>query len=562
MKKRSKTITPPIPKKKAILTAICLGIIVFVLFSSNLGNEFTNWDDDVYVTDNVDVHHLSFQSIKNIFKSTVTKTYAPLSVLSFAIEWHFVEDKPFLYILNNILLHVAVCGLIYLLALQMGLSIRAAFLAALLFGIHPMHVESVAWITERKDVLYAFFYMLALCSYWHYLDNKKIKFFILSMLAGLLSILAKSMALSLPFILLVLDWYHGRKITFNVLKEKIPHFFYIVPVAAVTYLINARVPAKDFIQAIMIWTWSFTFYIQKFFLPIHLSPIYELPKPIGFDHLHYNIAVIVFALIIYLLIRFRKNRLVLFALLYYYFSIFFLLRMAEEVHVSVVADRFMYLPSLGLCLLLGSLADQLLTQTKKRKQKHFLIASTCIVIILGLLGTRTHFQNKVWKDAGKVWDKAMEYSSNTPLILNNRGVIYLRKKQYDLAIADFTKAVKLRPKYVNAHYNLGLVYQNSEKYDLAVVNYNLALKYDPEYTKALINKCLLYIKSNRYDEALVSGLKAIETNKDSGKGHYFLSKIYRHKKDYPKALTHILRAKELEYEFDHNLIAEIQEKLK
>ena len=562
MKRKSKTIITPISKKKALFLALSLGIIVFCLFSSNLGNQFTNWDDDVYVTDNPHVHKLNLENIKNIFSSTVTKTYAPLTVLSFAIEYHFVGDEPFIYVLNNILLHVGVSILIYILALQMGLSLQAAFLGALLFGIHPIHVESVAWITERKDVLYSFFYMLAVCSHWQYLETQKKRFFVFAMISGLLSILAKSMALSLPLVLLLCDWYKGRKLDFNLIKEKIPHFLYIIPVAAVTYIVNARVPAKAFIQAIMVWTWSFTFYIKKFFFPLHLSPIYELPKPIGFDHIDYNISVILFGIIIYAIVKFHRNRLFIFALLYYHFSIFFLLRMAEEVHVSVVADRFMYLPSLGICLLLGAAADTLLINMKKKNQKYFIGTCAGIILIFGILGYRTHIQNKVWKDAFTIWDAAARYSPNTSLILNNRGVIYLRREKYDLAIADFEKAIQFRPKYVNAYYNLGLIYQNTKKYDLAVKHYDLALKYDSEYTKAYINKCLLYMKTNRFDLALKEGLRAIETNKNSGKGHYFLAKIYKEKKDYKKSLTHLLRAKELEYDFDYNLISEVKEKIK
>ena len=133
---------------------------VFVICAPSLRNHFVYLDDDTHILENSSIRALDADHIRQIFTTSVDKVYAPLTFLSFAVEYHFFKYNPFIYHLDNLLLHLGVTALVFYFALQVGLPLRAAFAAGLLFGIHPMHVESVAWVTERKDVLYAFFYML------------------------------------------------------------------------------------------------------------------------------------------------------------------------------------------------------------------------------------------------------------------------------------------------------------------------------------------------------------------------------------------------------------------
>jgi len=156
-------------RKKEILILLFVLTAVFFSFSSALFNDFVTWDDRIHVLDNPSVSSLNPQAVISIFKGVVNRTYIPLTTFSFAVERHFFGLSPFVYHLDNLLLHLSVTALVFFLGMRLGLNARASGLVSLVFGIHPMHVESVAWVTERKNVLYAFFYMLALLSYWHYL---------------------------------------------------------------------------------------------------------------------------------------------------------------------------------------------------------------------------------------------------------------------------------------------------------------------------------------------------------------------------------------------------------
>jgi protein O-mannosyl-transferase len=212
---------------------LILIVFVFVVFSPCLKAGFIDLDDDGHILNNAVLQDLSLSSIKQIFTQTPNGTYIPLTILSFALEKHFFGFNPFVFHLDNLSFYTAIVVLVLLLARRMGLSIEAAFLAALIFAIHPMRVESVVWVTERKDVLYAFFYLLALHQYWSYLKTLSINYYFATVLFGILSILAKPMALSLPLILLVFDWFYGRSFNRRVLMEKVPILLYVIILAGI-----------------------------------------------------------------------------------------------------------------------------------------------------------------------------------------------------------------------------------------------------------------------------------------------------------------------------------------
>ncbi len=253
-----------------------LAILIFIAFSPSLQNRIDIWDDEVHLSTNKDVRSLTTEGIRKIFTHTVNKTYIPLTTLSFAVEYHFFKYRPVVYHFTNIVLHWIVTVLIFLIGLRLGLSPTGSFLAALLFGIHPLRVESVAWVTERKDVLYAVFYLLAVYAHCRYVQSRSKGFFVVAMVCGLLSILAKAMALSLPLILLICDGFLKREFKPGVWFEKLFHLAYIVPIAWLTYSLNARMSIQNGGEAFLTWIWTLVFYLRKFFLAFrtdsHLRP--------------------------------------------------------------------------------------------------------------------------------------------------------------------------------------------------------------------------------------------------------------------------------------------------
>jgi len=330
-----------------------IGLIVVVVYSASLSNGFINFDDNNLVTKNLLIRSLSFENLKTIFSNTHHDGYIPLTITSFALEYHFFALNPFFYHLDNLILHCGIVGLIFLFARLSSLSILAASLAALIFGIHPMHVESVDWIAQRKDLLYSFLYMSALCCYVYYITSKKSGYYCLCIVFGFLSILAKPMALSLPIILFVCDWLYKRRVSLKLFIEKIPFFVYTLAISWQTFALIKRPPNSNGIEAALIWIYTFSFYWIKFFFSWTFVPQYHMPKPITILNGPYLISICVLVMIMTAIIRWRRNRLWIFAVAFYFGSIFFLLRFDEGHFRHIIADRYMYLPSVGICLFLG-----------------------------------------------------------------------------------------------------------------------------------------------------------------------------------------------------------------
>ncbi len=495
---------------ESIFTATIL-ICIFFAYRPSLFNGFTCWDDNIYVVENETIRDLSWTSLKTIFTTDVSLNYTPLTSLSFAGEYHFFKYTPFFYHLDNLLLHLAVVALVFIFTLRLSLSLPVSMLAALVFGLHPMHVESVAWVTERKDVLYAFFYMLALIFYWDYLRKKRKIFYALSLLCGFLSILAKPMALSLPLVLFVLDWFYGRKFEKKLLFEKIPFGLVIFPIAWLTYNLNARIIDLKFPDAVLTWGWTLTFYLKKFFFPFDFLPLYELPFPVKLSNLQFAGAFIIFIFIIVSLIYFRKNRWLAFSFLFYFTSIFFLLRFDKSADLCIVADRFMYLPSVGFCILLGVLAGRLFAWAKNQ---NLFYAVGLMAITLGCLywlASATYQQCKIWGDGVAFWNKVLKHYPLSAMAYNQRALAYKEHGDLEKALADYTQAIVLLPNYDFALTNRGIVYKQMGKFQQAYNDHSQAIAVNPDFSEAYLNRGNVLFSAGDFKSALADYSKAIGT---------------------------------------------------
>ncbi len=248
-KKNKKIIeVPPIKKtvelnfNKLTLIALSILIVTLLCYISSLHNEFMKyWDDQAYVTNNDLIKNLSFNSITKIFKEDagLYANYHPLTTLSLALNYH-EGVSSFPYHLTNVLLHLINTFLVFIfIYLLSDKKVFVAGLVSLWFGIHPMHVESVSWISERKDVLYTLFYLLSLIAYWGYIHkNLATKFYVLALLLFACSVLSKAMAVSLPVVLLFMDYWMSRKFSMRLMLEKLPFILFsiILGVYAVHFL--------------------------------------------------------------------------------------------------------------------------------------------------------------------------------------------------------------------------------------------------------------------------------------------------------------------------------------
>lgn len=525
------------PVHRYLLIAALL-LTVFAAFSPALFNGFVNMDDDILLTENPEVRSLSVDHLQTIFTSTSTGGYVPLTILSFALEYHFFGLNPFIYHLDNILLHLLVVGLVLWLAMRLGIGIWGAFLAALVFGLHPTRVESVAWVAERKDVLFAVFYLLAVHAHLSYLDEPKKRFLIGSLMLGCLSMLAKPMALSLPLILLLLDWKKKRVIDGAAIAEKLAHGLYIVPLALVTYAFHPAQAQGSWMEMALTLIWSSAFYLWTFCCPWTLLPLHVRPEPVSLANPVYAASFLTVLFVMAGVFVGRKNRWVLFAAGFYALSIFCVLRVNADA-VSVVADRYLYLPGIGLSLLIGYAAERV--WMSRPQWRIFLL--TAVVVILGLLTIKTVFQIRIWKNSLSVCAQVIDHGVNHWMAFYNRGMVAQKDGRYDVSEPDFSRAlsispqamvynnraiarthlnrlpealddlnraIELRPDYVLAYGNRGLVYSRLGRFDLAIDDFSRGIALQPDAAALRHYRFLACVELGRFEEALRDALKARE----------------------------------------------------
>lgn len=517
--------------RRLLVTLLCVLTVVFVVYRPSLNHQFVNWDDDVHLLGNPFIKPLDGRHLQDIFTTTVNEIYIPLTLLSFAVEYHFFGAQPFIYHLDNVLLHLMVTAMVLLFALRCGLSLRAAAVGAFIFGVHPMHVESVAWVTQRKDVLYAFFYLLALLCYARHLKRtdegrrKKDTFFVLTMVFAFLSVLAKPMALSLPLILMAADWFLRRPWSSRAVIEKVYCCAVIVPAAWMTYQGQMRPLHIDLPQSCWIWLWSLTFYLKKFFFPDYFVLLYKLPQPVSLMNPFYAGALFLFGLLILGFFFLRKNRLFLFAFLFYFCSIFFLLRWDDAADLNIVADRFMYLPSVGWCMFLGAFYDRMLLMSRGRS-----IFKSIVIVVgltaLGWVSFRTVNQIKVWYNGVSLWEHQKKYqpAAAAALTYNQLAQAYVLEgnfqrdeQQIARIIRYYESALAIKPDFAGAHYNLGGFYGRLEQLESAKMHFQKAIKYDPGHFEAYYQLGKLYQDEGRPQEAISAFRKAIGLIPDSAR---------------------------------------------
>ncbi|MBI5023508.1 MAG: tetratricopeptide repeat protein [Candidatus Omnitrophica bacterium] len=522
-----------------------LWAVTLIVFSPMLAGQFTALDDPGHLLENPQVISLAPENITAIFRTTVNDTYIPLTVLSFAVEHHFFGFRPFVYHWDNLLLHMFVVGLLFGLGRRMGLSAPAAGAGSLLFAVHPMHVESVAWVTERKDVLYAFFYMLALYQYCRYLQGGTGRAFIFSVVFGFLSILAKPMALSLPVVLCLFDLFYGRKFSGRWLAEKLVHAAYIIPVAWITASLHQRRLMDNWAEAALTAAWSFVFYIRKFIYPVDLSPLYATPSPVSLENPEILFSVILFAGYAACLARYRGNRWFFFANGFFIASIFFLVRLRSSWGLHEVADRFMYLPSAGFCLLLGLGVERLFLRAGARKAANVVLAVALALLFL-VLGAQTYRQTQVWENDTTLWAAVIRKGATDRLAYFARGKMYDEKGDHVNAVADYTMAITLDPQFPRAYNNRGIIYGKRGDYPRALADFNRALALYPAFAQAYNNRGLIYFYLREDRLALEDFNKAIELRPRVASSYVNRARLFQVTGQYRLAAVDFTRALQLE----------------
>lgn len=495
-----------------------LAVIVFVnvfIYSGSFENGFLPYlDDGKLIINNPLVKDISLEGIKNIFTEKVYGLYHPLTTLSWAIEYHYKGNDPWIYHLSNLLLHILNSIIVYLIIKKLTKKHESGFFVALFFAIHPLHIESVVWLSERKDVLYSFFFLYSILVYQNYLANTaKNKWLALSLLLFLFSVLSKSAAVVLPVVLLLFDYYYKRKITIKLIVEKIPFFV----VSILFGIINILTQKSDefltdisqtynFPERILLITYSISFYIVKLFIPINLSVKYFYPVKInGLLPYNYYFSILFIALLIFIFIKLKQyRREMIFSLGFFFITIGLVLKIIPTGN-DIVSDRYTYIPYIGLMFLVFYIVDSIL------KGKQMLKIITIIVIILvGILLSNFSKQRvKIWKNEETIWTDVINKNPKSPVAYNERGQAYLNMNLLDKALFDFNKAIELNPNFALAYFKRGILQNKNNKYKEAIKDYDESIRIDNSNPEAYVNRGKCYALLKMDAKALFDFDKAI-----------------------------------------------------
>lgn len=509
-------------KKNIIVLLGILCTVTFIAFSPALKNGFTNCDDTDYVTHNPMITELSWKNIKTMFTTTsVFYIYHPLVHLSYAVEHHFFKLKPFPYHLTNLLLHIMNTVLVFYLILTVSRNKSVAFFTALMFGIHPLRVESVAWVTERKDVLYSAFYLSSLTAYLGYASEKHARArYGLSLGLFFMSLLSKPMAVTLPAVLILLDYLNGRKIGVRTLAEKIPFFALSLVFTAVN--MSSHYPAdQSRVEAGFTLTHKLLngfhgipFHIGKLLAPDNLCCLYQHPQnfvnTIPFSY--YCAPVIVALLCIAFLFSARYSRKGLFGFLFFLVTILPVLQFLPVGGKSTPADRFTYIPAIGLFYAAGEFFYWLgWKRFSERPAVKILLIGTLAAVVC-VFSFHTYRMCGVWKDSVTLWTNVLKYYPDNLVSFSNRASGYLERGEIEKAIADCNDAIRIEPRYFIPYHTRANARMMQGRPDLAVADYTAAIELCPRSRAAacFYNRGNAFAGMKEHDKAISDYSQAIE----------------------------------------------------
>lgn len=541
------------PGRKIVYAAAAVVAVTFLALSPVLKNGFTNWDDGILLTDNAKVRSLTFGSVKGFFTEFHYALYHPLVTLSYAAEYRFFGYNPRVYHLVNLLLHLANCALVFYLVWLLGggapPALPSALVASLLFGVHPLHVESVAWVAERKDVLYAFFFIGSLIYYAEYLKKGAGKYYWLSLAAFVLSVFSKPMAVTLPAVLLLLDYLLKKKIT---VSDKLLFFAVSLIFSFATYSAQSKLgnisgytPLHNLLNA----SSGIVFYIVKTLVPVNLSCLYPSPENMGgvFRYLYYASPFVVGLLAAAVYLSGKYTNKVIFG------SAFFAVAILPVIHLipagyAVPADRNTYVPLIGLFYLAGEFFSRLYFSQPRpgaavaapARRSALALAAVVLTVVLSALSYK---RAAVWKDSMTLWDDAVKnYPSSPAPAYNNRGDAYNRAGDPEKAIENYTKAVESDPSFADAYFNRGNALQSSGELPRALADYNEAIRLEPKNPKAYVNRANVFASNGSKDLALADLDTALRLNPRFAEAYYNRGVYELERKEREKALSDFTEA--------------------
>ncbi len=540
------------------------GILVFtcLLYLKSLPGQFLNYDDTVNVADNALIRQLTPDHIRQLFLQASLYMYAPLTFISYGIDHYLFGPDPFFFKLTNLVLHLVNISLLFFLSLRLFRKTMPAAFLALLFAIHPMNVDTVSWISARSNLLSALFYLLALLFYLNYLKEKKTGWLVMVALSFILSLLSKSAAIMLPATLFVIDYLNNRKITLRGIMEKLPLFITgaLFGIAAIYFRSDAGNPQSlmeyNTVDRILMVSYSLVGYLFNTILPFHLSAIYAYPLKSGsFLPIAYYLSPLLLAGLIFLLFRLKVlKREFVSGLLFFLINI--MITQVVLLEDGFMANRYGYLPCIGLIFIMAAAFDYLIAGSGIRKNTSVIL----LAILILFFSVSTWQRSQVWKNTLVLFSDVVEKSPGSAFALNNRGIARYAENDMDGALSDYTMAITIFPRYSGAYYNRGIVYYGMKDFGRAEQDYSTAIELNPGFSSCFMARGILEMDVMRNDTLAMSDYnRAIMLNPGMAQAYYNRGILRLRMKEVGQACEDFHRVRSLGYSRADDLIRQFCE---
>lgn len=552
--------TPSAPPRILLCTGLML--LSIAAYWRTFSNGFVNFDDPHYILENpLIAKGLTLHSIALAFRSTMEANWHPLTWISHMLDVQLFGFHAAGHHASSLVLHGCNAVLLFLLLdCATGFRWRSGMVAAL-FAIHPLNVECVAWVAERKSLLSAFFLFIALFAYGWYARRPGVFRYLSVVLAFALSLASKPMAVTFPLLLLLVDYWPLQRLPvpgkdewnafwrrFGRLSlEKLPLFLLVIASSWITFYAqreggavasSAGLPLSFRVSNAL---YSYLLYVWQGVYPVRLAVFY--PHPEGALPLCKPLIAAVFLIgISWLVWRYRDKRFLATGWLWYLGSLVPVIGIVQ-VGRQAMADRYAYLPFIGLFLIVVWAIAEAARHLELRT-----VLAPVGAIVLVWFAALTWWQTGFWKNSISLFGRALAVTRDNYMAENNLGMAYSESGQANLALAHFQKAARIRPKFSTPHYNLGLAFRAQGNLPAAENEFQLAIQYatDPlERAQSLHNLGIVLYEENRLDDARKELQAALAVNPDKENTYLALGMIEYRSANYAKALANFQRAYEL-----------------
>ncbi len=526
------------------LAAIML--VTFIAYSLSFSNNFVNWDDDSNILNNQYVQNFD---VVNIFTKTYSNAYRPLTFFTFSAIYQAVGANARPYHIISLFFHLFNIILVF----QVFKTLFAnhdkdqnstlALIVAGLFAVHPMMVEAVSWVSALNDVMYVSFFLGGI---WMYLKERKV---VWVYLLFVLSLFTKPSAIVFPFVLLLIDWYQNGKLDRKAWMSKLPLVGIAIIFAVISVLarnnseeVSELATTYSFVDRILFAFYGFGFYGVKLFAPVNLSAIHYFPEKSGgaLPTLYYLAPMLSVAVVLAILFFKKHRKALIFGFGFYVINLILVVQLIPFGR-AVVAERYAYLPYIGLFFIIAYLYS-LLSKNLKTYANYGLVAVGLLLAIM------SYNRSLVWKDGMALFTDIIEHYPNKAMSYYNLANEYNRQNDYLTALETFDKAIAINDKSASFYNNKANTYTLLNQHENAIPLYDKAISLEPNTANFYFNKGMALKTLNDLDNAVLNWQKAIELKEDYERPHLQLGDYYFNNKRYNDARRHYTRSIELGYE--------------